>query len=224
MLADRQPVEQARHLGLDADPAAGDEVGVITGDVLPAEHDAAGGRLELAGQHLEQRALAGAVGPDQAAQLTLGEREVHATYRLHSPEPDREIDGLQQRGAHGPGSSLRERAGPGNRAPRATSEGTRPRGTRSTNARKMAPKIRLVLAICCVPSVVARYCMIRQPMIGPSSVPSPPTMTQMMICEVMPRLNTVGLTNAPQLAKRLPASPAMPPPTVKISSLCRRTS
>ena len=86
------------------------------------------------------------------------------------------------------------------------------------------PKIRLVFASCWVPSVVARYCMIRQPMMGPTSVPRPPTMTQMMICDVMARLKTLGLTKAPQLAKRQPARPAMPPPTVKIRSLCSRTS
>ena len=49
-------------------------------------------------------------------------------------------------------------------------------------------------------------------------------MTQMMICDVMARLKTVGLTNAPQFANRQPASPAMPPPTVKMRSLCSRTS
>ena len=42
---------------------------VHAGDVATIEQDAAGGRLHLAGQHLEEGALAGAVGADDAAQL-----------------------------------------------------------------------------------------------------------------------------------------------------------
>ena len=47
-----------------------------------------------------------------------------------------------------------------------------------------------------------------QPMIGPISVPRPPTITQMMICADCARPKIVGLTNVPQLANRQPAKPA----------------
>src|SRR6185503_2845009 len=179
-----------------------------------------GGGLQLPGEQLEQRALARAVGADETAQLPLGQAEVHAAHRLDAAEPDRQPHRLENGLRH---AEERARAAV-RRARRAVTEGTMPRGTSSTKARKMIPKIRLVLASCWVPSSVARYCMSRQPMIGPTSVPRPPTMTQMMICEVVVRLKTLGETKAPQLAKRLPARPAMAPPSVKMSSLCRRTS
>ena len=67
VLANREAVEEARDLGLDADASPRDGVGVMTGDVVPPEHDAPGRRLELPGEKLEQRALAGPVGPDETA-------------------------------------------------------------------------------------------------------------------------------------------------------------
>src|SRR5262249_51439066 len=161
-----------------------------------------------------------AVGPDEAAQLPLAEAQVHRAHRLDAAEPNRQPDRLKDRARHAPG---RARAA-ANRARITFNDGTMPRGTSSTNARKMIPKIRLVLASCCVPSWVARYCITTQPMIGPTSVPRPPTMTQMMICEVVVRLKTLGLTKAPQFANKLPANRALAPPIVKMSRLGRRTS
>src|SRR5262249_27283131 len=213
-------VEEIRHLRLDADPSPRDGVGVIAGDVFAVKQDAPGARLQLAREQLEQCAFARTVGTDEAAQLALAEAEVHVAHRLHAAEPDRQPDRLQNRARHAVG---RARAAE-NRARKTLSDGTIPRGTSSTKARKMIPKIRLVLASCCVPSSVARYCMITQPRIGPTDVPRPPTMTQMMICDVVVRLKTLGLTNAPQFANRLPAKPAIAPPSANMSSLCRRTS
>ena len=46
------------------------------GDVAALEHDLAGGRRDLAGQHLEEGRLAGAVRADDAAQLALVDGEV----------------------------------------------------------------------------------------------------------------------------------------------------
>src|SRR5262249_52826000 len=218
MLAHGETVEEIRHLRLDADTAPRDGVRVIAGDVLAVKQDAPGCRLQLAREQLEQRALAGAVGADEAAQLPLGQAEVHTAHRLDAAELDRQPDRLEDRFRH---ATRRAWAGErvraaDSRARSTPSDGTMPRGTSSTKARKMIPKIRLVLASCCVPSSVARYCMTTQPMIGPTSVPRPPTMTQMMICEVVVRLKTLGLTNAPQLGKRLPARPAIARARVKI--------
>ena len=47
-----------------------------SGDVLAVEEDLARGRLELAGDHGDQRGLAGAVGTEQDAQLVLFDAEI----------------------------------------------------------------------------------------------------------------------------------------------------
>jgi hypothetical protein len=61
--------------------------------------------FELAGQHLEEGALAGAVRPDQAAQLALGKGEVDVADRLDAAEMHAEIAGLEQRRGHHPYSA-----------------------------------------------------------------------------------------------------------------------
>ena len=94
-----------------------------------------------------------------------------------------------------------------------------PRGTISTNTTRMAPSTRLELKTCCVPISVVSHWIATQPTTGPISVPSPPTITQMMICADCARPKMVGLVKAPQLANRQPASPAMAPPSVKQNSL-----
>ena len=102
MLAHGEPVEEVRHLRLDADAAPGDGVRVVAGDVLAMEQDAPGGWLQLAGEQLEERALARAVGADEAAQLSLGQAEVHVANGLDAAEPDRQPDRLQDRVRHAP--------------------------------------------------------------------------------------------------------------------------
>ena len=95
-------------------------------------------RLELAGQHLEEGALAGAVRADQTTQLALGEREVDVPDRMHAAEAHAQTAGLDQRRR----SPRRSRA---RRARRATSSspivGTRPFGTRRTKATRIAPRM-----------------------------------------------------------------------------------
>ena len=86
VLVHAQPVKHARHLRLDADAAARDLVGVGAGDVGAPEADPPGGCLVLVGQALEEGALAGAVGADQAAQLAFGHGEVDVVDRDHAAE------------------------------------------------------------------------------------------------------------------------------------------
>src|SRR5258708_36407129 len=100
IFAHRQAVKNARHLRLDAHAAPRDLVGFGTGYVLAAYENGAGCRLELAGQHLEEGALAGPVGADQTTQLALGEREVDITDRLDAAEAHAQSSGLDQRGGH----------------------------------------------------------------------------------------------------------------------------
>src|SRR5437870_3543020 len=63
-----------------ADPALGDRMRRLARDVLAGEHDAAARRLVDAGQHVEEGRLAGAVGPDQADDRPLRDREVDVVY------------------------------------------------------------------------------------------------------------------------------------------------
>ena len=73
----RQAVINARHLGFDAHPGPGDPVRFGAGDVVSTEQHLATGGFELAAKHLEEGALAGPVGPDQAAQLAFAQGEIN---------------------------------------------------------------------------------------------------------------------------------------------------
>src|SRR5260221_6502595 len=76
VLADRQPVEHARHLELDREPAVDARERFQRGDVLAGEEDIAAARVMLAEDQPEQRALAGAIGTDQAMDFAGFERKV----------------------------------------------------------------------------------------------------------------------------------------------------
>ena len=88
----------------------------------------------------------------------------------------------------------------------------------------MPPSTRFELKTCCVPICDVSHWIATAPTTGPTNVPSPPTMTQMMICADCASPKIVGLVNAPQLANRQPARPAMAPPTMKLKSLYARAS
>src|ERR1700730_3254272 len=148
MLANRQAIEEIRDLSLDADASPCNGVGIVAGNVVAPKQNAPGRRLELSGEQLEEGALARAIRADETAKLTLRQREVHAAHGLNTPKADRQIDGLENGSAHAPGSRSRAGERPKTRAPSLPSDGTMPRGTRSTKARKMIPKIKLVFASC----------------------------------------------------------------------------
>ena len=59
---------------------------------------------------------------------------------------------------------------------------------------------------------------------APATLVRPPTSTQITTRAAGASENTGGLMNLPHAAKRAPANPAMAPPTVNRTSLCRRTS
>ena len=59
-------LEEADVLERAPDAALGDRVRRLAGDVVAVEDDLARGRLVDAGEHVEERRLAGAVRPDQA--------------------------------------------------------------------------------------------------------------------------------------------------------------
>src|SRR6266404_5081082 len=128
VLAHRKTIENARHLGM--------------------------GRLQLSGQHLEEGALAGAVGADQAAQLPFGQREIDVAHRANAAEMHAEILGLKQRRGHQPSSArlgcsvvlARMPSEVSSHWPRSPSVGISPFGTSNTNAIRMTPKINGALA------------------------------------------------------------------------------
>src|SRR5262249_37068594 len=104
VLAHGKAVEHVRHLSLDADAEPGDLMRMGARNVLAAEQHLAMRGFELAREHLEERALARAVRPYQAAKLALVEREVDIAHGADAAEMHAEIAGLQQR-RHGPYSA-----------------------------------------------------------------------------------------------------------------------
>src|SRR4029450_8157087 len=71
-------LEQPDVLERPADPPLGDRVRRLAGDLVAVEDDHAPGRLVDAGDHVEERRLAGAVRADQADDRALGDGEVYA--------------------------------------------------------------------------------------------------------------------------------------------------
>ena len=76
VLAHGQAAEQLVDLVALGQAELADVGDVHAGDVAALEDDLAGGRRDLAGQHLEEGGLAGAVGADDAAQLAVVDGEV----------------------------------------------------------------------------------------------------------------------------------------------------
>ncbi len=76
VLARGHVVEEANVLERAADAPLGDRVRRLARHVLAAELDLPGGRLVDAGEHVEERRLAGAVRADQAGDRAFGDREV----------------------------------------------------------------------------------------------------------------------------------------------------
>src|SRR5215469_13550396 len=70
MLVDGQAVPDAGYLILDADAESCDPVLGLASNVAPLEQNSTACWAQLAGEHFEERALAGAVWSNQAAQLT----------------------------------------------------------------------------------------------------------------------------------------------------------
>src|SRR6202171_3738921 len=76
VVARAQGLEDTRHLKLDAHAASNPFERLQRGNVSASVEDASTGRRMLAQDQAEQRALAGAVRPDQAMNLALVERKI----------------------------------------------------------------------------------------------------------------------------------------------------
>jgi hypothetical protein len=86
VLAHPKSVKHIRHLILYTDAKPTDLVCLRSADLSALEKDLAGGGPHLASQHFEERALAGAVRPDQAAKLPTFQLEVDARHGPHASE------------------------------------------------------------------------------------------------------------------------------------------
>ena len=82
----RHLLEQADVLERAPDAPLGHEVRRPVGDVLACELDDAGRHLVDAGDHVEERRLAGAVRPDEAYDRALGDREVDVVHGHEAAE------------------------------------------------------------------------------------------------------------------------------------------
>ena len=126
-------------------PSRAISCGLGAGDVLAAEQDRARGRRQLAGQHLEEGALAGAVRADQAAQLDLAQGEVDVADGVHAAEAHGDAVRLEQdRRSLAAPRRLRSPAGaPADvrqRQQLSRTVGTMPCGTSSTKATSTTPR------------------------------------------------------------------------------------
>ena len=86
VLQQRHACEQPGSLEHDRHTAARPDVGWQPVDVRPGQADRAGVRTQVAGDQVEQRRLAGAVGTDHPAQLALGDLEADVPVGVDTAE------------------------------------------------------------------------------------------------------------------------------------------
>jgi hypothetical protein len=127
VLQHRQAREEIRALEGARDPAARDVVRGQPGERSAVEHDAARARRQVAGDEVEDRRLAGAVGPDERAALARRHLERHAVDGAERAEIAGEALDGQQAHARSP---MRPRSAP-----------TIPPGAKSTNTMKVRPRM-----------------------------------------------------------------------------------
>src|ERR1051325_1941403 len=104
VLAHRQAVEELVHLVALGEAELAHIGDAHAGDVAAPEHDLPRGRRHLAGEHPEERRLAGAVGSDDAAALPGAHREVDRFVRRHAAVVLGQADRLE----HGSGKAVRQ--------------------------------------------------------------------------------------------------------------------
>src|SRR5262249_17957276 len=96
VLEHAQAAEHVRDLERAADADVGQPMGRRAGDVLAAIEDSAARRLDLAGQHVEQRSFARAVRADDRLELAVAHRERHLLDRGEMSEILADLLGQQQ--------------------------------------------------------------------------------------------------------------------------------
>src|SRR5215467_7549223 len=87
VLEDGHAAPQLRELKCARDAHSRVDVRRTAAHLLAAHQHAAGVRVEMPGQHVDQRGLAGAIRADEPDEVALGDREVHGVVRDDAPEP-----------------------------------------------------------------------------------------------------------------------------------------
>jgi hypothetical protein len=100
VLEDRHVCEQPDVLERPGDPSSRDLVGVESDQRLAFEDDVTFGRLDHAGDHVEERCLACAVGPDNRDDLALVDVKVEVLQGVEATEGDAQIVDGEQPFAH----------------------------------------------------------------------------------------------------------------------------
>src|SRR5262249_28740085 len=145
-----------------------DALGGQPRDVLAAEAHHAAARGEQAGHDIEQRGLAGAVGADDREDLPGLDGEADARQRGERAEAFRDVVDLEDHAA-----ARRARREKSWRRPNS------PRGMNSTMTMR-TPPITMKYQSTTDETLSRRIVKNAPPMIGPTSVPSPPIITEMM--------------------------------------------
>jgi hypothetical protein len=100
IVGDAQAGEDLRHLERARDAGGDDGARRQRGDVAAEEGDAAGARLQIAGDEVDEGCLAGPVGADDADALALGDADIDVVGGDDRAETLVEADDVEQR-AHG---------------------------------------------------------------------------------------------------------------------------
>src|SRR5215813_3090866 len=159
--------------------------------LLAAHEHAAGIRVEVAGQHVDQRGLAGAIWADEPDEVALGDREVHRVVGDDAPESLDEAHAAHELGpvAHAAESFC----GRSRTVPRRSTRGS-PRRTNPSHTGVSSPlRAKRIVSSSTMPKMGSRHC----PYSRSSS-------------------STASTTNAPPTAV---GSRSMPPITVMTTSL-----
>src|SRR5512138_658995 len=138
---------------------------------MAGEADRARGRLHGAGDDVEQRRLAGAVGADDGADLAVLDPHRHLVERHQGAVAARHAVELEQRHDQRFSAAVRKRP-----VARPVASPQMPSGANSTKAMKIRPKYSAQASV-----QALSWCSISMkkaaPRIGPTRVPAPPTIT-----------------------------------------------
>src|SRR5690606_12683399 len=245
--ADHHVVERAQ-VGKQADvlerarqAGRGHLMGLGPGQLPAVEAAGAGLGHVQAGQHVEQRRLAGAVGADQAVNFAAPDIEADVRERLQAAKALAQALRLEQHLARGgaQGFEGRVHAAPPVRASSRlrTADGHSPAGRNSMTSTMASPKSSMRMpsgssttapkSICCSGTTTARRnsgstASSSAPRITPGMCPMPPSTTMQSTEIDSIRLKLSGLTKPCIAANRAPAIPPKDAPMAKASSLMLR--
>ena len=91
-----ETAEQQVELESPHHPLPGNQVGTHSGDVLALKVNLSSGRLEKSGDEVEQRRLAGTIGPDDAEDFPFVDVKVEPIDRIHAAEALLQVVDLKQ--------------------------------------------------------------------------------------------------------------------------------